>query len=261
MDQRLHRSVRPILAPGCGISHSAARGMRRGSVGPTVLLRYAAVLLLPPTLCAAIPAAAFQRPTSAVEAAAGAAHGAENIGRDLPVAAALRSVGLATGLAASTGCHLNELGFATALDLRLLGGGVEGTELMDVLKTEGHLSIGNRAKLRLLIGDRGHMGRLTMQRQSAEDQAESDVSSLTFSRWDDSRNELPQRRLQRDASSNELSLDTIAIVISVMLGIAGYVVQGVPLHPCRAAAASSMSACMPSCHSLMKRFRTLRVAF
>ena len=52
------------------------------------------------------------------------------------------------------------LGFRTALDLRLLGGGPEAEELMGELQADGRLSIGHRAKVRLLIGNRAHLRRL-----------------------------------------------------------------------------------------------------
>ena len=52
------------------------------------------------------------------------------------------------------------LGFRTALDLRLLGGGPEAEELMGELQADGRLNIGDRAKVRLLIGNRAHLRRL-----------------------------------------------------------------------------------------------------
>eukprot|EP01052_Picozoa_sp_SAG31_P074041 SAG31_NODE_33116_length_347_cov_1.451613_1_plen_73_part_01 len=49
--------------------------------------------------------------------------------------------------------QLHDHGFQTALDLRLLrAGGAEAAELMDELRGGG-ISIGDRAKVRLLLGN------------------------------------------------------------------------------------------------------------
>eukprot|EP01052_Picozoa_sp_SAG31_P010866 SAG31_NODE_604_length_13629_cov_11.035994_11_plen_126_part_00 len=52
---------------------------------------------------------------------------------------------------------LAELGFRSAKDLLLLGGGPEALELMSELKVAPGLTIADRAKLRLLVGDRAHL--------------------------------------------------------------------------------------------------------
>ena len=77
-----------------------------------------------------------------------------------PVEEALLSVRLQPGEATGAARQLLEgLGLRTALDLRLLGGGQEAQETMDALKTAG-ISVGDRSKIRMLVGDRAHLGRL-----------------------------------------------------------------------------------------------------
>lgn len=70
----------------------------------------------------------------------------------------LRSVRLQPRAFEQTAQLMLELGVRTALDLQLLGGGPEAEELMGELQAVG-LSLGDRAKVRLLIGDRTHLGR------------------------------------------------------------------------------------------------------
>ena len=80
-----------------------------------------------------------------------------------PIADALASVQLGDDAVASTAADLlsNTLGIRTALDLQLLeGGGPEAEELFDSLKAGG-LTVGARAKIRLLLqrGSGGGQGR------------------------------------------------------------------------------------------------------
>ena len=76
-----------------------------------------------------------------------------------PIEEALRSVHLRPEAAEDTGRMLAGLGFQSALDLQLLAGGAEAAELLGELKTGG-LPIGDRTKVRLLVGDSVHHGRL-----------------------------------------------------------------------------------------------------
>ena len=103
------------------------------------------------------------------------------------------------------------LGFRTALDLRLLGGGPEAEELMGELQADGRLSIGHRAKVRLLIGNRAHLRRL-----GAAPQHEGHGNKM---RWMDAAvpgqegNEEPRpRRVLQGKADDSMSMDTIAIV-------------------------------------------------
>ena len=77
----------------------------------------------------------------------------------LPVEDALRSVAMTAVTAHRASEALGALGFDTALDLELLGGGDAAAELLAELKT-GRLGLADRAKVRLLVGDREHLWRL-----------------------------------------------------------------------------------------------------
>eukprot|EP01052_Picozoa_sp_SAG31_P059170 SAG31_NODE_18497_length_633_cov_28.992509_1_plen_146_part_01 len=55
---------------------------------------------------------------------------------------------------------LAKLGFASALDLQLLGGGAAAAEVLAELKVGG-MSAADRAKVRLLVGDQDHLRRLS----------------------------------------------------------------------------------------------------
>ena len=80
-----------------------------------------------------------------------------------PIDKTLRSVRLRPEAAAETARSLARslarLGMQDTLDLQLLAGGPEAEELLSELKSRG-LGLGDRAKMRLLIGDRAHSGRL-----------------------------------------------------------------------------------------------------
>eukprot|EP01052_Picozoa_sp_SAG31_P053752 SAG31_NODE_13940_length_836_cov_1.267300_1_plen_191_part_01 len=92
---------------------------------------------------------------------------AQQLSGDATVQAAMRAVrvvgteGEAPTVAAAEQA-LASLGFETVLDLRLLAGGPEAAELMAELRTDGGLSIADRAKIRLLVGDREHLARVCM---------------------------------------------------------------------------------------------------
>ena len=94
--------------------------------------------------------------TSAV-AVAEVARNAQLICGAAPVQGALLSVRLQPGEATDAAGQLLEgLGLRTAVDLRLLGGGPEAFETMNALKAAG-ISIGDRSKIRMLVGDRAHL--------------------------------------------------------------------------------------------------------
>ena len=110
------------------------------------------------------------------------------------------------------GVALTGLGLPTTTDLRLLGGGPEAEELMEELQAAG-LLLGDRAKIWLLVGDRTHIGRLSINDDPV---AESQMP----------------RRLQAHtaetalkADSGDMSTDTIAIMLTVLVGAAGYAMQ------------------------------------
>eukprot|EP01052_Picozoa_sp_SAG31_P049672 SAG31_NODE_10985_length_1075_cov_1.725410_1_plen_214_part_00 len=73
---------------------------------------------------------------------------------------ALRSVTMPAAAARRASEALARLGFLTALDLKLLGGGQVAAELLAELKVDG-LNFADRAKVRLLVGDWAHLERLS----------------------------------------------------------------------------------------------------
>ena len=95
---------------------------------------------------------------------------------------------------------------------------------MGELRADGRLSIGDRAKVRLLIGNRAHLRRLG---------AAPPPQGHGKMRWMDAAlpgregDEEPRRRvLQGKAESDDgMSMDTIAIIFTVLVGAAGYLVQ------------------------------------
>eukprot|EP01052_Picozoa_sp_SAG31_P036389 SAG31_NODE_4534_length_3158_cov_2.074534_1_plen_637_part_00 len=135
---------------------------------------------------------------------------------------------------------LGGLGFGTALDLELLGGGEAAAEVLTELKVRG-LSPADRAKVRLLVGDREHLRRLISSPWSVPAAVvDGPKQSGAPSNCDEQVEEASRlerewtvqgRQLQGADSSSSggggggISADTIAIVLSVLVGAAGYVVQ------------------------------------
>eukprot|EP01052_Picozoa_sp_SAG31_P034340 SAG31_NODE_4001_length_3676_cov_16.072127_3_plen_321_part_00 len=129
---------------------------------------------------------------------------------------------------------LAALGFETALDLRLLAGGPEAAELMGELRTSGALSIADRAKIRLLVGDREHLARvvLTASLSQVEEPAggraqggQAVPQTHRLLQEQGTASTLSAGRQLQDARDNSLSFDTIAIVFSVFIGVCGYLLQ------------------------------------
>ena len=171
--------------------------------------------------------------------AAAVAEAAQQVCGGAPIEEALRSVHLQQA-AEDVGRMLAELGFQTALDLQLLTGGPEVAELLGELKAGG-LPIGDRAKFRLLVGgkvqfDRGLVSGAatpepnpTKQPASATARDDDDhhhqddeLSPRRQLRKQDDGSATSRRRLQDEAG---MSMDTIAIVLTVLVGSAGYLVQ------------------------------------
>eukprot|EP01052_Picozoa_sp_SAG31_P020327 SAG31_NODE_1523_length_8012_cov_39.769240_2_plen_201_part_00 len=192
-----------------------------------VELAASALLLYAFTMATALSSSPREAASAAQLAAA-----AQRLCDDAAVGAALQSVGLtvdntpagdraasadgvgvgdakmpATRSAASV---LVALGFRTVRDLRLLAGGPEAAELMDGLKADGGLSIADRAKIRLLIGDRLHLERfLVLSSPSTAAAAAPDVSASTREDRSNAAQHMP-RSLQSDQTNhNNLSMETI----------------------------------------------------
>eukprot|EP01052_Picozoa_sp_SAG31_P047487 SAG31_NODE_9527_length_1263_cov_5.292955_1_plen_251_part_00 len=168
------------------------------------LLLLGAAQSLPP----AARAADHQCPTAAQHVVRSAK---KLCGAGAPVVASLRSVGIDGDRTGATAELLAKHGFQTALDLRLLrSGGAEEAELMEQLREPGRISIGDRSKVRLLLGDGSELRRSNSAHQKCGGSDRVDASST--------------RQLQ-DGADQGMSVDTIAIVASVLVGAAGYLVQ------------------------------------
>eukprot|EP01052_Picozoa_sp_SAG31_P033129 SAG31_NODE_3706_length_3971_cov_7.584969_5_plen_220_part_00 len=191
------------------------------------------LLLLLATLCSAIPCAVATTPadssgTAAEEASLGlncvapsaVAHRVRHLCSGNPVTDALLATGLTPTVADAAADVLRELGFETALDLRLLVGQQQlQDELAAELKTSG-LSIGDRTKIQLLVGDGGGAdprGRL-----------EGGTSAFACVKGSTQCTELinggapiSRRQQQTEGDDGGLSTDTLAIVLSVLVGAAG----------------------------------------
>eukprot|EP01051_Picozoa_sp_SAG22_P005982 SAG22_NODE_375_length_11547_cov_12.885657_1_plen_423_part_10 len=88
---------------------------------------------------------------------------------------------------------------------------------MHKLRTSGRLSIADRAKIRLLVGDREHLARVMIRPTSqmtepADTHAQGEQAAIRH------------RQLQ-DQDTDTLSVDSLAIAISVLVGTCGYVLQ------------------------------------
>eukprot|EP01052_Picozoa_sp_SAG31_P039916 SAG31_NODE_5648_length_2404_cov_2.372234_1_plen_319_part_00 len=178
-------------------------------------LRLCAMLCCPLLLLLAAAAAQSLPPAAPPEpcpdAAAHVMRSATKLCGGTPVAASLQSVGIGGDRTGAMAELLAKHGFQTALDLRLLrAGGPDEAELMGQLRA-GRISIGDRSKVRLLLGVDGselHSGNTHQQCGPGSDRADAGFT----------------RQLQ-DGVDQGMSVDTIAIVASVLVGAAGYLVQ------------------------------------
>eukprot|EP01051_Picozoa_sp_SAG22_P003466 SAG22_NODE_169_length_16721_cov_6.494104_8_plen_278_part_00 len=180
------------------------------------------VLALLAQAAAAAPLPLDTASDTAVAAAEQVATAANQLRADATVATALRSVGVRkyedptgtkeTGRDEPSAAEqaLASFGFGTALDLQLLAGGPEAVELMGALRTDSGLCIADRAKVRLLVGDREHLANIFTVSPSAE-QGEQTAPQR------------PRRQLQNQGTSSGdgLSDDSIAIICSVIVGTCG----------------------------------------
>ena len=153
------------------------------------------------------------------------AQAAQQICGSTPTGEALLSTRLEPEAADNVAQLLAGLGFRTALDLRLLGGGPEAEELMGELQADGgRLSIGDRAKVRLLIGNHVHLRRLGAAPPQGHGKMRWRIDVAVPGQKG---NEEARRRvLQGKTNSDDgMSMDTIAIVFTVLVGAAGCLVQ------------------------------------
>eukprot|EP01052_Picozoa_sp_SAG31_P001619 SAG31_NODE_55_length_29938_cov_9.154027_9_plen_199_part_00 len=143
--------------------------------------------------------------------AAETVHLARSLCGDAPTATALRTVKMQPTAVAHSEALMLQHGIDSVLDLQLLAA-PETAELLAQLQTDG-VSIGDRSKIRLLVGHGTGDG-------SPRDVARHRLGGIPSLRASPNR-----RQLQEDNSSDTISLDTIAIALSVLVGAAGYVMQ------------------------------------
>eukprot|EP01052_Picozoa_sp_SAG31_P005118 SAG31_NODE_220_length_19925_cov_3.630939_17_plen_287_part_00 len=178
--------------------------------------------------------------------AADIARSAQQLCGGSSVADSLQAIGLVraenSAERSDLGAVLQANGLHTALDLRLLAaGGPEVAELMGQLR-DGGISIGDRSKVRLLLGEVAAResevgGATTRNPQATEDK----IPAMATTEAGVSRRQLQQ-------NSEGMSTDTIAIVLSVLVGAAGYVVQ-VCICAWPSTCAYSCSLDSPTCHN------------
>eukprot|EP01052_Picozoa_sp_SAG31_P043837 SAG31_NODE_7439_length_1689_cov_1.104403_1_plen_270_part_00 len=131
-----------------------------------------------------------------------------------PTTDALLAAGLSASVADMAVSVLLRLGFETVLDLRLAVGQQLQTELAAELKTSG-LSIGDRAKIQLLVGEGSAVSTTNRYRPSPWTELHDGVAG-------DEDAFLPtSRRQQQTNGDGGMSTDTLAIVLSVLVGAAG----------------------------------------
>ena len=150
--------------------------------------------------------------------AAAMAKTARSICGALRIDEALHSMWLRPEAVQETARALRSLGFDAAGDLQLLlPSGPEQTELMEELRARG-VSVADRGKIRLLLAGEVRAAGPAMSRLSpgaaTESAAEAQQSPLQSS----------TRQLQ-EATGAGVSADALAIVFSVLVGAAGYLVQ------------------------------------
>eukprot|EP01052_Picozoa_sp_SAG31_P040683 SAG31_NODE_5954_length_2243_cov_3.423507_1_plen_440_part_00 len=114
----------------------------------------------------------------------------------------------------ATDLFTGTLGIRTALDLQLVdAAGAEAEELFGSLK-DGGLTVGARAKIRLLLLLQGlDAGARPISSHCHSEQRDSSVRE--------------GRMLQSESGDEEMSTDAIAIVLSVLVGGVGYIMQAI----------------------------------
>eukprot|EP01052_Picozoa_sp_SAG31_P015792 SAG31_NODE_1024_length_10294_cov_7.215400_14_plen_284_part_00 len=172
-------------------------------------------------------------------AAAHVAHAAQQMCASAPIEQALRSVHVRPRSVEEVAQILARLGFRDTLDLQLLGqaGGPEREELMDELKASS-LSIADRAKIRLLLGSSTPPAQPLAH--SSAPQAVPSRAKGTLADGDSfgahSSGSAGSKSGQRDADDVQhrslqgsdgqgMSMDTIAIMVSVLFATVGYLLQ------------------------------------
>lgn len=164
-----------------------------------------------------------------------ASRNAAEICSSTPISDALAAqVGVAPQVAAFIGEQLAAHDLAIALDLRLLAP-PERDELFGTLKAGG-VSIGVRSKLKLLTRSKIDEVRSWDLRAGAAPSSSANENA-PLKRLQSYGTATPFRRTQENAVGASWSLDSIIIMLSVVLGIAGYILQAWSSQRANAAAA------------------------
>ena len=150
--------------------------------------------------------------SAACDRAADIARAAQQLCGDVAIEEALHLVQLQPDTVRTLQPVLTSLGLRTVLDLQLLAGGPDATALMQFISESDIANIGELAKIRLLVGDQEHLSRITF------------VESVETGDWRPSSGSGQERRWLQEDGDDGMSIDTIAIVLSVLVGAAGYVV-------------------------------------
>ena len=158
--------------------------------------------------------------------AADIARAAQQLCGDVAIEEALRLVRLQPDTVRTLQPVLTSLGLRTVLDLQLLAGGPDATALMQFISESDLANIGELAKIRLLVGDQEHLSRITFVEKEHEDEHQSPNRrpSVETGDWRPSSGSGQERRWLQEEGHDGMSIDTIAIVLSLLVGAAGYVV-------------------------------------
>ena len=165
--------------------------------------------------------------SAACNRAADIARAAQQLCGDVAIEEALRLVRLQPDTVRTLQPVFTSLGLRTVLDLQLLAGGPDATALMQFISESDLANIGELAKIRLLVGDQEHLSRITsVEKREHEDEHQSPNRrpSVETGDWRPSSGSGQERRWLQEEGHDGMSIDTIAIVLSVLVGAAGYVV-------------------------------------
>ena len=179
----------------------------------------------PLLLLFAVHAATEFRATAASPATSAPCNRASDIARaaqqlcgDVAIGEALRLVRLQPETVRTLQPVFTSLGFRTVLDLQLLAGGPDATALMQFIAESDLANIGELAKIRLLVGDQEHLSRI-----ASVEKTEHEDEHQPPNRRPSSGHSQERRWLQEQADDG-MSMDTVAIVLSLLVGAAGYIV-------------------------------------
>ena len=156
--------------------------------------------------------------SAACNRAADIARAAQQLCGDVAIEEALRLVRLQPDTVRTLQPVLASLGLRTVLDLQLLAGGPDATALMQFISESDLANIGELAKIRLLVGDQEHLSKIA----SVEKREHEDDHQPPNRRPSSGHSQ--ERRWLQEQADDGMSMDTVAIVLSLLVGAAGYIV-------------------------------------